>query len=65
MQKEQCEAGGLPEGAEGPDAAGFLRVNLSKWIPSLRGRDIEIDRAHRVYTEGGAPIGRALSSSVY
>ncbi len=26
---------GLPEGAEGPDAAGFLRVNLSKWIPSL------------------------------
>ncbi len=30
---------GLPEGAEGPDTAGFLRVNLSKWIPSLRGRD--------------------------
>ncbi len=46
------------------DAAGFLRANLSKWIPSLRGRDIEIDRAHRVY-DGGAPIGRALSSSVY
>ncbi len=43
---------GLPEGAEGPDAAGFLRVNLSKWIPSLRGRDIEIDRAHRVYDGG-------------
>ncbi len=37
------------EGAEGSNAAGFLRVNLSKWIPSLRGRDIEIDRAHRVY----------------
>ncbi len=55
---------GLPEGAEGPNAAGFLRVNLSKWIPSLRGRDIEIDRAHRVY-EGGAPIGHALSSSMY
>ncbi len=35
---------GLPEGAEGTNAAGFLRVNLSKWIPSLRGRDIEIDR---------------------
>ncbi len=52
------------EGMEGPDAAGFLRVNLSKWIPSLRGRDIEIDRAHCVY-EGGAPIGRTLSSSVY
>ncbi len=40
---------GLPEGAEGPDAAGFLRANLSKWIPSLKDRDIEIDRAHRVY----------------
>ncbi len=36
---------GLPEGMEGPDAAGFLRANLSKWIPSLRGRDIEIDRS--------------------
>ncbi len=40
---------GLPEGAEGSDAAGFLRANLSKWIPSLKGCDIEIDRAHRVY----------------
>ncbi len=43
---------GLPEGAEGSDAAGFLRVNLSKWIPSLKGHDIEIDRAHRVYDRG-------------
>ncbi len=43
---------GLPEGAEGTNAAGFLRVNLSKWIPSLRGHDIEIDRAHRVYDGG-------------
>ncbi len=43
---------GLTEGAEGPDTAVFLRVNLSKWIPSLRGRDIEIDRAHRVYDGG-------------
>ncbi len=40
---------GLPEGAEGSDVAGFLRVNLSKWIPSLKDRNIEIDRAHRVY----------------
>ncbi len=40
---------GLPEGMEGSDVAGILRVNLSRWIPSLRGRDIEIDRAHRVY----------------
>ncbi len=43
---------GLPEGAEGSNAAGFLRVNLSKWIPSLKGRDIEIDQAHRVYDGG-------------
>ncbi len=43
---------GLPEGAEGSNAAGFLRVNLSKWIPSLKGRDIEIDRVHRVYDGG-------------
>ncbi len=40
---------GLPEGAEGSDVGDFLRVNLSRWIPSLGGRDIEIDRAHRVY----------------
>ncbi len=45
---------GLPEGMEGKDAAGFLRANLSKWIPSLRGRDIEIDRAHCVYDGGRA-----------
>ncbi len=43
---------GLPEGAEGSNVAGFLRVNLSKWIPSLKGHDIEIDRAHRVYDAG-------------
>ncbi len=40
---------GLPEGMEGSDVAGFLRINLSRWIPSLKGCDIEIDRAHRVY----------------
>ncbi len=43
---------GLPEGVDDSNAAGFLRVNLSKWIPSLKGRDIEIDRAHRVYDRG-------------
>ncbi len=42
----------LPEGAEGSNAAGFLRVNLSKWIPSLKGCDIEIDQAHRMYDAG-------------
>ncbi len=40
---------GLPEGMDGSDVAGFLRINLSKWIPSLKGRNIEIDRAHSVY----------------
>ncbi len=40
---------GLPEGMEESDMASFLRVNLSKWIPSLKGHNIEIDRAHRVY----------------
>ncbi|KTF86014.1 hypothetical protein cypCar_00045458, partial [Cyprinus carpio] len=39
---------GLPEGMEGCDAAGFLRDNLSKWIPALKGCDIEIEQAHRV-----------------
>ncbi len=48
---------GLPEGAEGTNAAGFLRVDLSKWIPSLRGRDVGIDRAHRV-CDGGRGSGR-------
>uniref|UniRef100_A0A672K4J5 L1 transposable element RRM domain-containing protein n=1 Tax=Sinocyclocheilus grahami TaxID=75366 RepID=A0A672K4J5_SINGR len=40
---------GLPDGAEGSDAAGFLTANLSKWIPALKGCDIEIEWAHRVY----------------
>ncbi len=48
---------GLPDGVEGFDVAGFLRVNLSKWIPSLKGRNIEIDRAHRLY-DGGRGLDR-------
>ncbi len=40
---------GLPEGMEGSNVAGFLRINLPRWIPSLKGRNIEIDRAHRMY----------------
>ncbi len=43
---------GLPEGAEGSNEAGFLIVNLSKWIPLLKGHDIEIDRAYRAYDGG-------------
>ncbi len=56
---------GLPEGMEGPDAAGFLRANLSKWIPSLRAVTLRLIGRIACMTEGGAPIGRALSSSVY
>ncbi len=44
---------GLPEGMEGPDAAVFLRAGLSGWVPSLRGRGIGVDRAHRVCGGGG------------
>ncbi len=29
-----------------------MAFNLSKWIPSLKGRNIEIDRVHRVYDGG-------------
>ncbi len=51
-RRNNVKTGGAPRRMRGPDAAGFLRANLSKWIPSLRGRDIEIDRAHRVYDGG-------------
>ncbi|ROL53075.1 hypothetical protein DPX16_8017 [Anabarilius grahami] len=53
---------GLPEGAEGSDAAGFLRANLSKWIPSLWSRDIEI-RAHCVYD--GRKISDRLCTLIF
>lgn len=43
---------GLAEGAEGTDAVGFLQTNLPKWFPSMKGRLIEVDRAHRVYGGG-------------
>ncbi len=56
---------GLPEGMEGPDAAGFLRANLSKWIPSLRAVTLRLIGRIACMTEEGAPIGCALSSSVY
>uniref|UniRef100_A0A3B1JAP9 L1 transposable element RRM domain-containing protein n=1 Tax=Astyanax mexicanus TaxID=7994 RepID=A0A3B1JAP9_ASTMX len=49
---------GLPEAAEGSDASGFLRANISNWIPALKGRDIEIDRAHRVYSGKENDTGR-------
>lgn len=51
---------GLPEGAEGSDGAGFLRANLSKWIPALKGRDIEIERAYHVYGRSNSERPRTL-----
>ncbi len=50
---------GLPEGWRVPMQL-FPQSNLSKWIPSLRGRDIEIDRAHRVYGGRGSDRPRTL-----
>ncbi len=56
---------GLPEGMEGPDAAVFLRANLSKWFLPWGAVTLRLIGRIACMTEGGAPIGRALSSSVY
>ncbi len=53
---------GNQRGVEGSNVAGLLKVNLSKWIPSLKGRNIETDRAHRVY-DGRKNSDRPLLSS--
>ncbi|KAJ8009960.1 hypothetical protein DPEC_G00069600 [Dallia pectoralis] len=39
---------GLSEGAEGDNCIAFLKANLPTWIPSLAGRVIKIERAHRL-----------------
>ncbi len=39
---------GLPEGAEKDVPNGFLKRSLLIWIPSLAGKDIEIEHAHRL-----------------
>ena len=41
----------LEDNIEGKDAAGYLTTNLPKWIPALAGRNIEIERAHRIYVD--------------
>ncbi|KAL1277460.1 hypothetical protein QQF64_024133 [Cirrhinus molitorella] len=41
---------GLAEGEEGSDALGYMQTQLPLWIPSLKNRSFEIDRAHRIYT---------------
>ncbi len=41
---------GLPEGSEKDDPMGFLKRSLPTWLPSLAGKEVEVERAHRVYT---------------
>ncbi len=41
---------GLPEGSENDDPMDFLKRSLPTWLPSLTGKEIEVERAHRVYT---------------
>ncbi|ROL42273.1 LINE-1 type transposase domain-containing protein 1 [Anabarilius grahami] len=41
---------GLPEGSEKDDPMGFLKRSLPTWLPSLEGKEIEVERAHHVYT---------------
>lgn len=41
---------GLKESEEGDNCIAFLKANLPRWIPSLAGRDIKIERAHRIYS---------------
>lgn len=40
---------GLKEGTEGVDPIRFIQNHLPKWIPSLAGKELEIERAHRIY----------------
>lgn len=41
---------GLREGEEGTDPVGFVQTQLPQWIPSLKNKSVEIERAHRIYT---------------
>lgn len=42
---------GLSEGVEGENCMAFLKANLPNWIPAVAGRDIKIERAHRLYSD--------------
>lgn len=41
---------GLKEGVEGDDPLRFIQNQLPKWIPSVAGKVMEIERAHRIYS---------------
>lgn len=42
---------GLAEGLEGSNAVQYLTHSLPKWFPALSGIQIEIMRAHRIYSD--------------
>lgn len=48
---------GLPERAEGSNATQFLSRSLPEWFPTLRGLQIEIMRAHRIYSDNASNRG--------
>ena len=41
---------GLAAGREGGDATAFLQNMLPKWIPTLSGEKIQMERAHRIHS---------------
>ncbi len=56
---------GLPEGMEGPDAAVFSELIFPSGFLPWGAVTLRLIGRIACMTEGGAPIGRALSSSVY
>lgn len=47
----------LPEGVEGSNAAQYLTRSLPKWFPTLDGCNIEIMRAHQIYSDNASYRG--------
>lgn len=45
---------GLPTGAEGKDPRSYLQKMLPTWIPQLGSEPLEIDRAHRIFSNSTA-----------
>uniref|UniRef100_A0A8B9HH37 L1 transposable element RRM domain-containing protein n=1 Tax=Astyanax mexicanus TaxID=7994 RepID=A0A8B9HH37_ASTMX len=40
---------GLLEGSEGDDPVGYIQKAIKSWFPSLAHKEMEIERAHRIY----------------
>lgn len=68
--EDRSRRSNLPEGAEGGDAVFFLESNIRKWLLSLSGHPINIERAHRIYsrnsrvTKGPCTIFKRLRFSL-